>query len=144
MIAMVYLTLLFGAGMPILYFFAACIFFVVYWVDKVTLFRIYRQPPRLGIEVIRFVRNLLMPGIVLHFGFTFWMFSNSLVFGSYSENMLKLGAQTIDSIANEDYSWLRVDQKINQYHTFIYAIAFGCFIVAFVLRNAIKSCFTNL
>ena len=144
MIAMVYLTLLFGAGMPILYFFAACIFFVVYWVDKVTLFKIYRQPPRLGIEVIRFVRNLLMPGIVLHFGFTFWMFSNSLIFGSYSQNMLSLGAQTIDSIANEDYSWLRVDHKINQYHTFIYAIAFGSFIVAFVLRNAIKACFTNL
>lgn len=144
MVAMVYLALLFGGGMPILYFFAACIFAVTYWVDKLTLFRVYRQPPRLGIEPIRFARNLLMLGVVLHFGFSFWMYSNSLVFGSYSQNLLKFGTQTIDSIANESYSWLRVDHKINQYHTFAYAVVFGCFVVAFVLRDVIRKCLTKM
>ena len=100
MIVMVYLALLFGGGMPILYFFAAWIFCVTYWIDKITLLRIYRKPPRFGIEVIRFARNMLIVGVILHFGFNFWMYSNSLVFNSYSDNLFKFGTQTIDSISN--------------------------------------------
>ena len=134
MITMIFLALMFGAGMPILYFFASWIFLITYWIDKLTLLRIYRKPPCYGVEVMKFSRDILTVAIILHFGFAFWMYSNQLVFDSYKDNLFNFGVRSIDDISTDSYSWLRFDQKINQYHTFAYALGFGLFIIIFALK----------
>jgi len=43
MLTVVYVVMLYGSGIPILYLVAAVFFFVTYWVDKILFFNYYRN-----------------------------------------------------------------------------------------------------
>lgn len=44
MVAVIYIVMFYGSGIPILYFIAAVYFFVTYWVEKIMILRYYRKP----------------------------------------------------------------------------------------------------
>lgn len=44
MVAVIYIVMFYGSGIPILYFIAAVYFLVTYWVEKILLLRYYRKP----------------------------------------------------------------------------------------------------
>jgi len=138
--------------MPILYWFLVVTFFVTYWVDKFTVLRIYRKPPRYGKTLMKTTREWLNLALFLHFGFAFWMLSNSTIFETDGEDLFGFGTDNEESQTRSKYNWIKLDNRINQYHTFIYAICFGIFILCFffktILFNAIilpisKSCKKN-
>ena len=53
MIAVVYVVMFYGSGMPILYFVAAVYFFATYWADKILVFTFYRKPEMLDEKLAR-------------------------------------------------------------------------------------------
>lgn len=76
----IFMTLMYGSGIPVLYFAFVVSLFLIYWVDKLLFFRIYRTPPRYGKELIASVRGLIKYAIMLHFLIGFWMYSQSEIF----------------------------------------------------------------
>lgn len=57
MMTMIFIALMFGAGIPILYAFIFFTFLITYWVDKISLLRIYRKPPKYGKKLMRATRE---------------------------------------------------------------------------------------
>ena len=67
---------------------------MMYWVDKflckfqlfsliyllTIVTRVYRRPPRYGIELSDISRTVLMYAIIVHLCFGFYMYSNSAIF----------------------------------------------------------------
>jgi len=112
---------------------------VTYWVDKIALLRIYRKPPRYGSMLMKVTRQCIAIAFVIHFGFSFWMLSNSLVFDTYKQNAIGAGTTSVDEIQKDSYSWVKINQRLNQYHSLAYAAAFGLFILAYILKTLIVS-----
>jgi hypothetical protein len=52
----------------------------MYWVDKFLFLRMYRTPPRYGIELSDKSRNIMQWAIATHMAIGFYMFSNSSIF----------------------------------------------------------------
>jgi len=51
--------------------------------------RVYRKPPRYGIELADIARNAIVYSVILHLCFGFYMFSNSAIF-TYDGDFLYL------------------------------------------------------
>lgn len=129
LLTMVYIALIFGAGMPIVYPIVVLTFIVTYWMDKITVLRVYRKPPRYGKILTKVTREWLNLAIFLHFIFTFIMFSNSAIFDTDDQDLFGWGVSDSEKQVRDNYSWLKVNDKISQYHCFAYLLAFGVFIV---------------
>jgi hypothetical protein len=134
MINTVFISLMFGAGMPVLYLFGFIAFFLAYWVDKWTLFRIYQTPPRYNKELNKVSREWLNVAIIIHFVFSFWMYSNSIIFDSENVNIFGVDVSSTTEGIDEDYSWLDLGDRLNQYHSLIYLIAFLVFVIIFLVK----------
>ena len=130
----VFITLMYGTGMPILYLFAAISLFLSYWVDKATILRIYQTPPRYDITLQKTTREWTNLAILFHFLIGFWMFSNSIIFDSGDEDIA--GASADDGISHIDtfLSKVNLQDRINSWHTLAYFSVFVLFILFFCLR----------
>lgn len=53
MIAVVYVVMFYGSGMPVLYIVATVYFFATYWADKTLVFGYYRKPEMLDEKLAR-------------------------------------------------------------------------------------------
>ncbi|CAI2368472.1 unnamed protein product [Moneuplotes crassus] len=135
MLTTVYVSLMFGTGMPILYSIAFFAFFMSYWVDKWTLLRIYQTPPRYDKDLNKTVREWINLAVILHFLFSFWMFSNSIIFGTRQDTIFGINIRSTTEDIDEDYPWLHMGDRVAQYHVVIYLLAFGMFIIIFILKS---------
>lgn len=77
LLTMMYVTLMYGSGIPILYLFMVISYFLTYLVDKFMLLRIYSKPPRFNKKLMTVTRNWMVGALFLHFLFGFWIYSNS-------------------------------------------------------------------
>lgn len=79
MLTVVYVTMLYGSGIPILYVVAAAFFFTSYWVDKFLLFHYFRRPLMmdkfLAVNTLKWFKYAL----VFHIIGGMLMFSNSAI-----------------------------------------------------------------
>lgn len=83
-------TLMFGAGMPGLYLVMFFQLFFMYWFDKFCckqqtltrhlVVRIYKTPPRYGIDMSRTTRTIMQYAILFHVVISFFMYSNTAIF----------------------------------------------------------------
>ena len=77
MLTIVFVTMMFGSGIPILYLISAVFFFVTFWVDKILIFYYYRKPElldeNLALRTLRWFKYALM----LHVIGAALMYSNS-------------------------------------------------------------------
>lgn len=77
MLTIVFVTMMFGSGIPILYLISAVFFFVTFWVDKILIFYYYRKPElldeNLALRTLRWFKYALM----LHVIGAVLMYSNS-------------------------------------------------------------------
>lgn len=69
--------MVYSSGMPLLYLISMVQYFMTYWVDKFLFLRFYKTPPRYGMEMSEVVRKIMVIGILVHFAFGFYMYSNS-------------------------------------------------------------------
>ena len=79
--SIVCITLLFGAGMPILFVIAAMAFAIMYMVERYTIAKYYRQPANYGPEIsLQTIKELRIYCIILLYPMGFWIFSNRQIF----------------------------------------------------------------
>ena len=72
----IFVTMTFGYGMPILFPVAAVAILVLYFVEKTMLYYAYRLPPMYDERLSQSVLNLLSKSPIIFIGFSYWMASN--------------------------------------------------------------------
>jgi len=72
-----FIIMIYSSGMPLLYFISMLQYIATYWVDKYLFLRLYRTPPRYGMEMSDVVRRIMVIGVFIHFAIGFYMYSNS-------------------------------------------------------------------
>lgn len=113
----VYISLMFGTGMPILYLFGFISFFLTYWVDKYAFLRIYQTPPRYNKDLMKASRESLNVAIFIHFVFGFWMYSNSVIFETSEQEVFGISVSSTTSDIDKNYPWLNIQKRMSQYHS---------------------------
>jgi hypothetical protein len=76
MLNIVFITMMFGAGMPILFPIAAFSFFSLYVVENYMLYYVYKEPPAYDEKLNLKVLQKLSYGPLFLVGFGYWMLSN--------------------------------------------------------------------
>ncbi|KAK9817052.1 hypothetical protein WJX72_008912 [[Myrmecia] bisecta] len=71
----VFCTMLFAAGLPVLYPIAALIFIAAYWCEKWELLKLSKIPPQYTNDLAELTGNLLPWAAVWHLGFAAWAYS---------------------------------------------------------------------
>lgn len=79
-------TMLFGAGIPILYFIAFLFFTVSYWADCFLLFNCYRKPINFDHSMALKSMKWFKYALVFHLICGMFMFSNSSILPYYSDD----------------------------------------------------------
>lgn len=80
--ATLFVTLTFSAGIPLLLPLTFGILFIQYWVDKFLVFSYYRKTTFFTKKLSAFVVSLLPLAVILHYCFAGMMFSNPYMFRS--------------------------------------------------------------
>lgn len=134
MLNTVYISLMFGSGMPLLYFFGFVSFFCTYWVDKFAFLRIYQTPPRYNKDLMKASRESLYVAIFIHFIFGFWMYSNSVIFATQNQEVFGISVASTTATIDQKYPWLKIQERLAQYHSFIFFIGIVIFVTIFLFK----------
>jgi hypothetical protein len=78
----VFVTLMYSAGMPILFVVAALFMWVTYWVDRYCLMRCTSRPAYEDAEVARQIGRLLPASVLLYLAIGMWMLGDSTTLAS--------------------------------------------------------------
>jgi len=70
----VFVTLMYSSGLPILYPIAAMTFGIMYLTDKVALLRLYNRPPMYKASLAKLTLNILPIAIIFHLCMAVWMY----------------------------------------------------------------------
>lgn len=76
----IFLSLMYGAGLGLLYFISAMAVFFTYWADKYLFLRYYRIPPQYSIDIFRPLTSLLPWGLALHSVTSAYIYSGYQIF----------------------------------------------------------------
>lgn len=93
-LCVVFLTMMYGPGIPIMYVIAAIYFFVTFWVDKLMILYQHRKPLFYDEQLALQVNWWFKIGIILHLIVGILMFSNS--------HILPVGTSFTDGTQGED------------------------------------------
>ena len=75
----VFVSMLYSAGMPVLYPIGAVTFTIMYFTDKVALLRLYNRPPKYKASLARLASGAIPVAVVLHLAFAVWMHGGTLL-----------------------------------------------------------------
>ena len=103
----VYVTLLYSAGLPLLYPIAAAAFTAYYWVDKFLFLRFYRTPPAYSNKLSQWSSSILSYAVILHLMVAIWMYSADGIFrasnlGSSPSSVVKAVGETFGFLFFDD------------------------------------------
>lgn len=98
MIVVVYLVMLYGSGIPILYLIGAIFFFVTYWVDKWLIFYNHRKPSELDEKLTLQVLGLFKYAVILHFIGGILMYSNAAILPVPAEDRAYQVSRNVDDL----------------------------------------------
>ena len=76
----VFVSMLYGAGIPILYPIATIMFLINFYVDKFLLFYHYRIPPSYSERIAEWMGQTMIYASIFHLGFATWMYSAKGIF----------------------------------------------------------------
>lgn len=83
-----FVVMIYGTGMPILYPIGALNFFIGYWVDKYLLLNHYRKPPMYTSFIILSVITWFRWALLFRFAISIWTFSNEKALPSTGKSLL--------------------------------------------------------
>jgi hypothetical protein len=95
MLNIVFVTFMYGFGMPILFPVAAASFFTLYMVEKCMLYWSYRQPPMYDAVLNNSVLNKLSWAPWLYFIFGYWMLTNNTLYENNPVEVIKLNGNQL-------------------------------------------------
>lgn len=85
----VYVTMMYSAGIPLLYPVSMVSFLMTYWVDKYLFIRHYKNPPSYTMAMAERTVLLMRYSLILHFIIGFLMLSNSKILTSKNKDQLE-------------------------------------------------------
>ena len=100
----IFVTLTYSSGMPILYPIAACTFSIMYMTDKIALLRLYNRPPMYKASLAKLTLNILPIAIVLHLCIAVWMYGASSFAShpvTYGNTTYTMSTVSTDMLLNE-------------------------------------------
>lgn len=98
----IFITSMFSAGMPLLYFIGFGAIFLTYWADKFTFLRIARSPPLYDNKLATAAGSLLPYAVLLHCLIAMWMFSNNSIFESERDIAVEKATASTPYSAGDD------------------------------------------
>jgi hypothetical protein len=81
-----FVVMIYGTGLPILYPIGALNFFVGYWVDKYLILNHYRSSPMFGHHILLQVLDWFKWALLCHFVISCWIFGNQKLLPSKNNN----------------------------------------------------------
>jgi len=96
LLATVFATLMFSAGLPVVNLFAIVYFFATYWADKVILLWGSRRPPAFDSRMPKQAASILLFAAPLHMGVTVFIYSHQCTFPSSALGV----SNVIESVTN--------------------------------------------
>ena len=143
----IFVTMLYSSGMPILYPIAAVTFGVMYITDKVALLRLYNRPPMYKASLARLTLNILPIAIVFHLCMAVWMYgSNTLASHplsyhntTYTLSLMRKQAQ-IEFLAGNNTAaenvahQFNIVSRIEKLNGFIPFFLLLCIVIYFILK----------
>ena len=127
----VYVTLIFGIGMPILYPIAIFNLSVIYCVERFVIAYHYRVPPTMDDRLVKNAMRILSFTPMLFLVNAFWMLSNQQIFGN-TVNKLKNENESMDPSHN-----LSVLTRVTPATPILCIVLFLC-ILSFLKNNCSK------
>ena len=115
----VYITFMFGAGMPILFPIALASFIVLYIMERLLVAYSYRQPPMFDESLSKLCIKMLMAAPLLYFTVGFWMFNNIQIF--YNEVYLTMSS---NDLANTGHTLMSAFRRINHSTPLLFILGF--------------------
>ena len=88
-----FVTMLYGSGMPILYLIAAISYFSQYWVDKYLIFYWHRKPDMLDSYLAKNTVMQFKYAVLLHFIGGTLMLTNSAILPSSDAGKIKIAVK---------------------------------------------------
>lgn len=108
LLALLFFTMTYGAGLPLLVPMLTITFVIYYRADKRLLCRHYEKPPKIGDAIMQFVLNVLPWAAVVRLCVTCWMYSNEFVFPQ-----TRLTLESIPEVMSVD--WKMVSDNYNSW-----------------------------
>jgi hypothetical protein len=135
----IFVILLYSPGIPILYVLCFIFFFITYWLDKILVLRVYRTPPQINLYMTKLFIILLFLGVILHLGFSIWMYGNKYIMPysdkTFLDQISNIVGEYLNQYANDNFK-AEVIRKITLPHNLILFI-FLCFLVAIYILKKI-------
>lgn len=107
----VFVTMMYGMGIPVLFPIAAASLFVLYFIEKFMLYYVYREPPMYDEKLNTNALNILTWAPILFLTFGYWMLSSK---------------QLLGNTLTHDYTYLN-DQNIESGHVWTDAFSKAAF-----------------
>lgn len=123
-LATIFVTLTYSAGIPMLYALNFVILFIQYWVDKWLVFNYYRKTAYFSRHLSKSVVDLLKYAVVIHFLFGFM---------SYSYPYIWKSRVVTDKIGNDSQYFN--PERLGQAHMFVFQVM-GCVVVLIFVFEA--------
>ena len=80
LIAMIWVIMMFGVAIPVLYVAGFLLCFVTYWTDKTLYLKFYKLPPKHGSALSHKARNIIEWSLLCHVFMGLYMLSNPDIF----------------------------------------------------------------
>ena len=122
--------MMFSAGMPILYFFAALFYFLFYWIYKVLLLKFYSRTTRFNEVIPQYSMQFIKFGLLMHGLTSLVILSNSdLMYSDKEQEQLEseIAELSRDSIVGRLYARYYFKEYMLSYIAF-WAIVIMCYI----------------
>lgn len=119
LLSVIYISLTFSSGLPIIYLICTVYFFITYWVDKIVLLRYCRLTPHYSKYVTGAMIKLMPYAALSHFLFGFVIMSNPNILRSEINEQLFGESNTI-TLSSMHFNYRRQ----GQHHMLIYFFSF--------------------
>lgn len=104
-----YVTMMYGLGIPILFPIAAATYFVLYTVERLMVAYYYQLPPAFDDKLTKNAVAILKVSPILYLSFGYWMLSNKSIFQNYWEY---IDTTTAQMGSGHTFATLTIDQAL--------------------------------
>jgi hypothetical protein len=126
--ALIFVTMTYSSGMPILYWITFVSLVITYWTDKILVSKYFRKENGFTSDLSRNVVNMLYWAVVIHIPFGYLMLSEPNILESSRPSA------SPDGLDNSQYFGT---SRISQLHTIIYIIGSGFVLLLLFAEPAI-------
>lgn len=127
-LSMIFVTMTYSSGLPILYLVAFLSLFITYWTDKFLMLRYFRVANQFTEELSKTVTNILPWAGIFHFIFGYFFYSYPFI--------LKSGLRE-EASAIEGGSRYFSNQRMGQTHIVLFIVAFALVILMLIFEKPI-------